>query len=101
MAKFMIEYNQDKQIILRGDVKMKRISAEDIAKVKEIAERNFIESAEIGDKEMVSFEFKGMNIIDPWIDDSGRFDLTDEQAIELYGLENVLGFITETLEKEE
>lgn len=78
---------------------MRKISAKEIAKVKEIAEKNFFDSSEIGDEKMVSFEFNGMNIINPWIDDSGRFNLTDEQAIELYGLENILNFILNVLKE--
>ena len=79
---------------------MRKISAKEIAKVKEIAEKNFFDSSEIGDEGLVSFEFNGMNIVNPWIDDSGRFNLTDEQAIELYGLENILNFILNVLKEE-
>jgi len=76
-----------------------KITTKEIAKVKAIAEKNFIDSSEIGDEGMVSFEFNGMCIINPWMDESGRFDLTDEEAIKTYGLENVLNFIINTLRR--
>ena len=76
-----------------------KITKRDIDKVKEIAEKNFTDSCEIGDEGMVSFEFHGMNIIDPWMSECGRFELSDEKAIETYGLENVLNFIMNTLRR--
>lgn len=76
-----------------------KITKRDIEKVKQIAEKNFILSSEVGDDDMVSFEFNGMNIIDPWISECGRFELSDEKAIETYGLENVLNFIMNVLRR--
>lgn len=76
-----------------------KITKRDIDKVKAIAEKNFILSSEVGDDDMVSFEFNGMNIIDPWISECGRFELSDEKAIETYGLENVLNFIMNVLRR--
>ncbi len=70
-----------------------KITAKEIAKVKLIAYRNFIDSIE----DAIGFEFNGQHIINPWMDSSGRFELTDEKAIEYYGLENVLNFILNTL----
>lgn len=78
---------------------MKKLNAEDIAKAKEIAENNFYESSEIGDEGMTYFEFNGTNIINPWISECGRFDLTDKEAVETYGLENVLNFIITILKE--
>lgn len=76
-----------------------KITKRDIEKVKQIAEKNFILSSEVGNDGMVSFEFNGMNIIDPWISECGRFELSDEKAIETYGLENVLNFIMNVLRR--
>ena len=76
-----------------------KINKEDIKKVKAIAEKNFIDSAEVGDEGMVSFEFNGIKIINPWIDETGRIDFTDEEAIKHYGLENVLNFIMNALRR--
>lgn len=73
------------------------ITNEMIAKAKEIAERNFIESSEIGDEGMAQFVFNGISIIDPWMDETGRFSLTDAEAVKLYGLENVINFIFDIL----
>lgn len=41
---------------------------------------------------LVSFEYNGMSITNPWIDESARFPLTDAQAVETYGLTNVIDF---------
>lgn len=76
-----------------------KITAKEIKKVKEIAEKNFIDSSEVGSEGMVSFEFYGMNIINPWMSECGRFELSDKEAIETYGLENVLNFIMNTLRR--
>ena len=46
--------------------------------------------------DFVSFEFNGVNIINPFIDDSGRFDLSLESAYALYGEKNVNYFIEKT-----
>lgn len=57
---------------------------------KKVAEENFNNGnydTEIG------FEFNGMWIINPWIDESGRFELNDEEAINTYGKDNIEEFI--------
>ena len=78
---------------------MKRFTNEQIERVKALAEMNYIDSSEIGNENMTGFEFNGIKIINPWIDETGRFDLNDEQAIKTYGLENVLNFIMNMLEE--
>ena len=78
---------------------MKSFSFEEIAKAKEIANRNFDESALITDEDMTGFWFNGMKIINPWIDEFGDKEFTDEQAIKHYGLENVLNFIINILKE--
>lgn len=78
---------------------MRNISAQEIKRVKEIAKNNFYESSEIGDEGMTNFVFNGMRIINPWISECGRFELTDKEAIETYGLENVMNFIITILEE--
>lgn len=58
--------------------------------IRNLAEENF----NLGNYETnIGFEFEGSWIINPWIDDSGRFPLTDEEAIKLYGRENFEKFI--------
>lgn len=76
-----------------------KITKREIEKVKQIAEKNIILLADVDDDGMVSFEFNGMNIVNPWYDETGRFQLSDEKAIEYYGLENVLNFIMNTLRR--
>lgn len=76
-----------------------KINAINIAQAKELAENNFIESAETGDEGMTYFMFDGIKIINPWVDETGCLDLTDKEAIKLYGLQNVLNFIANILKE--
>ena len=48
---------------------------------------------EYGDNSQISFDYNGQTITNPWIDPSGRFGLSTEQAYETYGKENVDKFI--------
>ena len=80
--------------------KINEITRLEILKAKEFAERNFEESAWAGSEGMTAFEFNGITIVNPWIDETGRFDLTDKEAIERYGLENVLNFIINILKED-
>lgn len=64
------------------------VTEEDIEKAKEISYKNFVD----GNIE-VCFEFNGMLIVNPWIDETGRFELTTEKAVEIYGLSNMLYII--------
>lgn len=61
-----------------------------INKAMKIAEKNFIDGN--GDTD-IGFEFEGQWIIDPWMDSTGRFELSLESAKETYGVENVRNFI--------
>ena len=40
----------------------------------------------------LGFDFKGQHIITPWVDQSGRFDLSTEEAADTYGIANVIGY---------
>lgn len=40
----------------------------------------------------VSFQHKGTTIVNPWYDETGRFELNDEQAIAKYGAGNIQKF---------
>ena len=60
--------------------------------VREIADRQFREGEGVG------FEFNGQLIINPWMDESGRFELTNEEAIERYGRENITMFILDIID---
>ena len=70
----------------------------DIAEVKEIAEEFLF--ADWGDDIMdvaydLGFDYgpDEVTIVNPWYDPTGRFELSDEEAIATYGKENVEGFI--------
>lgn len=41
----------------------------------------------------IGFDFAGQWIIDPWMDETGRWSLTDEEAVQYYGSENIKKFI--------
>lgn len=47
----------------------------------------------------IGFDHKGTWIVNPWYDPSGRYYLTDEEAVAEYGFENILKFISDA-EKE-
>lgn len=49
---------------------------------------------------LISFIFKGQSIINPWMDTTARFELTDTEAIETYGLENIYEFIKQANEQQ-
>lgn len=69
-------------------------------KAKKIAYENFSKAIGIGDG-FPYFIFNDVRIVNPWIDETGRFDLSDEKAIKTYGLENVLNFIIDVLKEVE
>lgn len=69
----------------------------EVEMAKAIAYENLEKQSE-GVENLVGFEFNGIYIVNPWVDETGRFDLTDEEAVELYGLENVMNFIAEAIE---
>lgn len=52
-----------------------------LEKVKEFAEKNFSRP----ESEQLSVETELFNVTNPWIDSSGRFPLTDEQAVKEWG----------------
>lgn len=67
-------------------------------KAKKIAEQNFIECN--GDTD-IGFYFEGKWIINPWMDPTGRFELSFESAKETYGVENIRNFILLANEEQE
>lgn len=52
----------------------------------------------VSESPLVSFEHNGMAITNPWIDESARFPLSDAQAVETYGLENIIDFCEQVCE---
>jgi len=66
---------------------------EELNKAKELAYENWENDGRIG------FEFKGTWIANPFLDDTGRFELKDFNTIcDYYRKENVVAFIKEILE---
>jgi len=60
-----------------------------IKKAKELADQQYYPAVEFGNTDgCIGFPFQGQWIIHPWMDQSGRFELPTEKAIELYGKEN-------------
>lgn len=79
---------------------MKKLSASDIKKAKQIALENFERASEISDAEyrkLPHFEFKGIYIVNPWMDIYGETTLSDEEAIKTYGLTNVINLILQLI----
>ena len=59
-----------------------------IERVKEFAEKNF----SLPENKQVFVETELCNLTNPWIDQSARFPLTDEQAVKEWGLGAVINF---------
>lgn len=69
---------------------MKKTIEDKIAYAKEQSFTNFENSIEVTSS---SFEFDGCEIVCPWMDETGRFELSDAEAVEKYGLANIIKFI--------
>ena len=76
---------------------MMEYTEKDFEIVKAFAYENLEMQAE-GVEDLVGFEFNGIYIVNPWVDETGRFDLTDEEAVETYGLDNVVKFVCDIIE---
>ncbi len=72
------------------------MTTEILNKIKEYAELNNTHDASCSD---IYFEHNAMAITNPWIDESARFPLTDVQAVETYGLANVINFCEQVVVK--
>ena len=47
------------------------------------------------DDPLVSFDYEGQDITNPWVDPSGRFEHGYEEAVRIYGDENVTKFVND------
>lgn len=47
----------------------------------------------------IGFEFEGQWIVNPWLDSTGRFALSDEQAVGFYGLSNIMSYINKAFKE--
>lgn len=75
-------------------------TTEQLNKAKELAYINWEKCLADGEEE-IGFEYKGMWIANPFIEESGRFEfLYYETMCGHYGRENVENFIKEILERE-
>ena len=71
-----------------------------LEKIKKFAEEQF-DTMNEGENNLICVvsEDYGIDVINPWMDPSGRFYLTDEQAIEVYGSELVDEFKNKVFEE--
>ena len=74
-----------------------------IENVKKIAEKQFAYLSEHGQypEKYIGFFYakSGQTILNPWMDPTGRFELSTKEAVDTYGLLNVLNFINEITTK--
>ena len=63
-----------------------------IEDIKAFADKQF---EKYHDSEAIGFIYKGTCVIDPWMDQTGRFSFSTQKAFETYGAKNMLGFIEE------
>lgn len=59
-----------------------------IEKIKAFAEENFCKD----EKDQIYAEDAEFAVTNPWMDHTGRFELTDEEAVREWGLEVVVEF---------
>lgn len=63
------------------------------ADIRRFAREQFLKLCETGEgDELVSFEYNGTSIVDPWMDPTGRFELSEEEARGMYGQEQIEEF---------
>lgn len=74
-------------------------NAETLKKVKDFGYHQWVNIDNKNEADMVSFEHNGINIVYPWIDESARFEITDMEAVNAYGLENVENFMSATTKR--
>lgn len=70
-------------------------TVEELAKAKELAYKNWEVDGDIG------FEFNETWITNPFVEDTGRFEFTDLDAMcKYYGTDNVVAFIKKILDNQ-
>lgn len=67
---------------------------EKLEKIKEFAYENWNKE----EKDQFFVDDEEFALVNPWMDHSGRFDLTDEEAVAEWGLDEVLEFCIGALE---
>ena len=70
------------------------MTKEELKKIREFAEKNFSadENMQLA-VDVTTPEGEPVALTNPWIDRSGRFPLTDAQAVHEWGLHNVVTFM--------
>ena len=66
-----------------------KVTAEQFEKVQSIAKDQF---DFIDSENNIGFDFNGVFIVNPWMDESGRFELTTEESLAKYGT-NFIHFV--------
>ena len=86
------ELEKQKEMLERGRKLCMEGDRERYRRIREFARNRFFGVSWDNDLK-IGFEFKGQFIIDPWMDQSGRFEQTDEEAVSRYGKDNMALFV--------
>ena len=86
------ELEKQKMLLERGRKLCMEGDPERYRRIREFARNRFFGVSWDNDLK-IGFEFKGQFIIDPWMDQSGRFEQTDEEAVSRYGKDNMALFV--------
>ena len=85
--------NKEPELTKREDTNTYKITLDD---VKTFAEWQTDIQAVFG-ASLISFDFEGIAVTNPWVDETGRFELSNKQAIRVYGVKNYTKFIKEAI----
>ena len=80
---------------------MLNYTKEQLDMIRNFADEQFRHACETdfaGDYIFVTSEEFGINVINPWIDSSARFELSDEGAIDEWGIDLVRSFCESVLD---
>lgn len=102
LTKGEVEYQETVMAALKSIAESQKKLAEKATKkvtledVKEYAEKQYERANYDGDTDdAVGFEFNGQFIIYPWTDPTGRFERSTEDAVMVYGAENIVKYCLE------
>lgn len=85
--------NKEPELTKEEDTNTYKITLDD---VKAFAEWQTDIQAVFG-ASLICFEYGGIAITNPWVDETGRFELDNKQAIRRYGVESYVSFIKEVI----
>ena len=71
----------------------------DIEKARIFAEKQMLRNVVYNEdtSDMIGFKSNDQWIINPWYDRTGSFELSDDQMVKMYGLDNVISFVENAL----